>query len=62
MNVTANVEVNVRQVYSIIVFILRVNSMRDAMTLNFGDLNSRARDPTATFGLIVLMRPIVGVC
>ena len=52
MNVTATVEVNVRQVFSLLVFILAVNSIRDAMTLKFGDLNARARDPTATSGLI----------
>ena len=27
-------------------------SIRDAATLNFGDLNARARDPTTTSGLI----------
>ena len=52
MNVKATVEVNVRQVFSLLVFILAVNSIRDAMTLNFGDLNARARDPAATSGLI----------
>ena len=32
------------------------------MTLNFGYLNARARDPTATSALNnLLMRPIVGV-
>ena len=29
--------------------------LRDTMTLNFGDLNARARDPTATFELINLL-------
>ena len=40
MNVTATVEVNVRQVDRLLVFILTVNSIRDAMTFNFGDLNA----------------------
>ena len=40
MNVTATVEVNVKQVDRLLVFILTVNSIRDAMTLNFGDLNA----------------------
>ena len=48
MNVTATVEVSVRQAWSLPVFILTVNSIRDAMTLNFGDLNTGARDPIAT--------------
>ena len=36
--------------------------IRDAMALNFGDLNARAKDPTARSGLInLLMRPMVVV-
>ena len=62
MNVTATVEVTVRQVFSLPEYILTVNSMRDAMKLNFGELSARTRHPTATFGLInPLMRPMVGV-
>ena len=47
MNVTATFEVKVRQVSSLLVFILTVNNFRDAMIFNFGDLdlNARARDP-----------------
>ena len=60
---TVTVEVNVRQVLAYLyVFIFTVNNIRDAMILSFGDLNARARDPTATSGVInLLMRPMVGV-
>ena len=61
MNVTAIVEVSVRQVFSLPVFILTENSIRDTMSFNFGHLNARAKDPTTTSGLInLLMRPMVG--
>ena len=43
MNGTATDEINVRQVFSLPVF----SRIRDAMPLNFGDLNPRASDPTA---------------
>ena len=43
-------EVNVWQVLVLLVFILTANSIRDAMTLNFADLNAGAR-----------VRPVVGV-
>ena len=48
----ATVEASVR-------FIVTVHSIRDAMTLNFGDLTARARDLTATSRSInLLMRPL----
>ena len=50
MNVTATVEVNVRQVFSLPVFILTISTNKGARTLNSGDLNARARDPSATSG------------
>ena len=52
MNVTAAVEVSVRQVFGLPVFIISKNSFRHAITLNSGDLDACARDPTATSGLI----------
>ena len=61
MNVTAAVERNIKQVFSLLVFLLAVNRIRDAVILNLGDLNARAINPTATSGLTnLLMRPIVG--
>ena len=64
MNVTATVEVNVRQVFSLPVFVLTVNriNIKYAVTLNFGDLNARVSDVTSTFSLSnLLMKPNVGV-
>ena len=63
MNVTATVVVNVKQVFSLPVLIFNSKcDIWDAMTLNFGDLIVRARDPTATSGLTnLLMKPMVGV-
>ena len=55
-------KISVRQVFSLLAFILTVSSTKDAMTLKFGDLNAGASDPTATPGLTnLLMRPMVGV-
>ena len=62
MNMTATVEVNVWAVFSLLELTLTVNSIRDAMTLLFGDLNAHVRDRTASSGLInLLMRPMAGV-